>query len=256
MAFCSKCGKSLAEGEVCSCQQAEGQQPQQTAVAAPPAPQQQQVSPASSAPQPIPHPAGTFFAGLLGAVRQYVKSPVDEMKRQYEKGEALHGGVVAGVGALLSGFTAMALAGIYARALSPFGSLGSSLGIYIGPHLFSMFITFFFFGAAMYFATCGLAVLAGAAAKKKVSFFGVMAAAGMNCLPTSAICLLAILFSFFAPALSIGLLMINLVVWAVSSYELAKVTLGAQGGKTPLVYGAGLGLTFAIIFSIFLSIAW
>lgn len=272
--FCTHCGKPLADGEVCACQQQKAAEPTQepvaTATPVSPAPQAQpngangpQIPPQAPipgavppVPQPAPSPFAHYFKALWAEVVAYVKAPMATAKSAYEKGDPKFGGVYAGVTALISGFLTMSLISSLLSALMGGLGVGGLWSDYGAPrvNLFGPFVTFFLFAAALYFATCGVITVIGAIGKQKVSFTGLMAAVGLHTIPTTCVGVVALLFSFFAPSIAIFLLIANLIIWSVTSYDLAKTVCPVQGNKAGLINAGLFALVFIILFGIFFSI--
>lgn len=279
--FCTHCGKPLADGEICACQQQKAAEPAQVSVtaasaSAPPvvAPVQQSETPGSQIPSQAPNPGGipspvptpkqvpspvsNYFKELWQQVVSYAKAPMATAQKAYQKGDPKFGGVYAGITALISGFLAMSLVGALLSSFMRGLGIGNLWSDYGAPqlNLFGPFMTFFVFAAALYFATCGVISLIGVISKQKVSFTGLMAAVGLHTLPTTCVGVLALLFSFFAPSIAIFLLIANLIVWSITSYDLAKTVCPVQGNKTALINCGMLALTFIIVFAVFFAIAF
>lgn len=88
MTFCSFCGKQLADGEVCTCQQNNAQQ------AAP-----QQPIYAQPAPAPAPQPkkasaSDNVIKTVFGHIVNTVKKPITAAEEYYEKGTAVSSGII------------------------------------------------------------------------------------------------------------------------------------------------------------------
>ena len=104
MAFCTKCGKPLAEGEVCSCQQT----PVQTQGAAPQQPvtppvMQQAAPQGTPAMQPAqPNAVGEFFKELWVLILGMLKTPVATISNYVGKAEVKYAFVLIGVNAVVA----------------------------------------------------------------------------------------------------------------------------------------------------------
>lgn len=104
MGFCTKCGRQLADGEVCTCQQTV--QPQINPAAAQQAAPQPQINP-QGAPQMnvAPKKAGSnsSFIGELGALfKGLIKKPVDAVSEYVEKSSIMTSAILVAVLAFLS----------------------------------------------------------------------------------------------------------------------------------------------------------
>lgn len=91
MAFCTKCGRSLQDGEVCACQSAA--QPQVTPVAA----VQVAVMPKPAQPNAF----GMFFKGLWENVMGVLKTPVTTINTYVEKADMKISCTLIGINALV-----------------------------------------------------------------------------------------------------------------------------------------------------------
>lgn len=97
MTFCTYCGRQLADGEVCNCQQNAAPQnnvPQGMTYAQP------QVAPA---PQPAPKkPAGDNpFKQVISHIVNTFKKPLDAAEEYYEKGTMVSSGILVGILAVI-----------------------------------------------------------------------------------------------------------------------------------------------------------
>lgn len=126
MAFCTKCGRQLQEGEVCTCQQTT-QTPGQP-VTPPPAQAGTPVQPGSTQPGPVqpaapaqPGAAGVFFKELWETIQGLVKKPVDTAISYTNKGSFPMAGVIIAVVAIFQG-----LFGMFGRMAEGSGSSGDS----------------------------------------------------------------------------------------------------------------------------------
>lgn len=117
MGFCTKCGKPLQDGEICSCQQAVPQpqmsvpQPQMTAPQpqmSAPQPQMTVPQPQMSAPQPqmsAPRPAGPNIGTELTAlIKGLITSPVEAISAYTSKANIALVAIIIGAHALTAMF--------------------------------------------------------------------------------------------------------------------------------------------------------
>lgn len=113
MGFCTKCGRPLQDGEVCTCQQQAAPQPQMTAPQpqmTAPQPQMTAPQPQMAAPQPqlqqaAPRPAGPNIGTELGnLVKGLFTSPVEAIAAYTAKANIVLVAILIGAQAIVSMF--------------------------------------------------------------------------------------------------------------------------------------------------------
>ena len=104
MSFCTKCGKQLADGEVCSCQAQQGMPQPVTPVTpvTPVAPQPQQTY---SQPQQSVKAAGStpdFIGDIMGFFKGVIKTPADAVRTFVSKGSLITSLIILAVCAVVT----------------------------------------------------------------------------------------------------------------------------------------------------------
>jgi H2-forming N5,N10-methylenetetrahydromethanopterin dehydrogenase-like enzyme len=116
--FCTKCGKQLEEGEVCSCQAQQAQQTQQAQV------QQVQVQQNQGA---ASNKVGVFFSRFFKVTLQIVKTPADMLKKFVQASDIEVAFGYIGVQALAVSLFIVALFSKFNSFVDSFGLFGSFL---------------------------------------------------------------------------------------------------------------------------------
>lgn len=135
MAFCTKCGRQLQEGEVCTCQQ-----PAQNPVP-PVTPQPAQASaPVQPAAPAQPSASGVFVMELWETIVGLIKKPVDTAQAYVKKGSFPMAGIIIGIVMLFQ-----SLFGMFSRMASGAESAADSLLGLFGalsdkPNYFAIFM--------------------------------------------------------------------------------------------------------------------
>ena len=270
MAFCTKCGRELAEGEVCNCSASEQtaeqkntavvsqvEMPQNSAPSqAPVQPQQpvqnvqntqgQQVPPVTVQPaaqQPAPNvvvvkapsPFANYFIGLWKEILAFIKAPISQVKAAQEGKNFQYGLTLLAANAIISFLVTLCMVG------------GISFGISISG---------LFLPILLYFAFSGLAAMFAAIAKEKVNFLGIMSAMGLVTIPLTALGVVNIFLSLISMSIGLFVSIISLIIWVVFAYEIGKNAMAGKGSEMlTAIYIVALGLGSAIVLSIFGSMA-
>lgn len=135
MAFCTKCGRQLQDGEVCNCQQTTTQQAQPI--------QPQQAAPAAPA---QPNAAGEAFKGVFSLAKGLLKTPSETTASAVQKPNPIVSCIIIGIVALVKGLFDMfsAMVSNAQSGSSSLGDLGSLFG-YVSskPNYFLIFLASF-----------------------------------------------------------------------------------------------------------------
>ena len=251
-AFCKYCGKSLQDGEICSCPQAQAeaaqmyqsqQQPQQP----PQGDYQQPQQPFPSYPQPPQQPAGpnpvvAALQKILPYLKSYVSAPISAAQDLVARKDMVFAAVLLCIQIIAGGLLPISLVSAY---LNGFGTVyGGASAIVIQPFLggditkditksteksFSMFGDEVKFSASIPMSLVfGILAAAVAIAIFVVIAFAVSKIAGSNCTIQDAVIasaahsplvtvllLLSFLFCFFSLTLGLILLLVSVLAWMV-----------------------------------------
>ncbi len=193
--FCTKCGKALADGEVCSCQSAAQINPAQQAPQG--QFQQAQQGQFQQAPQgqqfqqpQQPSAAGLYFKDLFKTSIDTWVAPATKGKEFVKSGKF---GVAIGI--LVAQALAAMLLGICFEARSGFATLASYLGGSVGFTYFKVIFGTLFFSAAFSAMLAALLLAFNAIAKNKMNF-------------KQALCLAAVRGVILIPAMGVALLFV------------------------------------------------
>lgn len=247
MAFCTKCGKELAEGEVCSCSVTTDQNATVTAVTEnvqqPAAAQTQPEQSATQVQQPIqpviqppvvqPMPSGpNFFALLWEQVLSFVKAPITHTNRVFNEKDPKFGLIFAGLNAVVS----LLLTWVLLGSATTFGALMCG----------------FFLSIVLYAASCGLIAMFGAITKVKVNFLGILGAMGLATIPLTALGVVNIILTLISSSIGMTIILMSFVMWVIATYMVGKNGIAMAGKEAiSVIYAASIGLASAIVVSIF-----
>lgn len=275
--FCTKCGRPLQEGEICSCQMKKQEVPQETVenkVEQPVVQNQQETQQQTINQQPTQgqqitvnvntQAAQELFHGVLGCFLQLMKKPVTtgkELIREANMKIALSFIILQGV---FSGFFALAVVGKYGSLLGALSGAASSLSslssgsmdtTLIIPYFRSFLVTVVFSIVLSCFLAL-LLLLGHMILKSPVSYRQMLAAVSIR----SALLLPTILISLilFELQVTIGIfLFIAVNIWGLMAMFLALASWITDEKKNLFVLIMSLALLLFIIIMMFiLSKIW
>ena len=285
--FCTKCGRPLQEGEICSCQVSPVTQtqpdPQQHQPEQPPQqyqqPTQQYQQPPQQYQQPTqqyqqppqqyqqqyqqyqqpnynipaapakPNALVIYFRILGQCIKAYFKDASETLKQSASHGDIKTGLSLAAVNCLFVGFFLMAIVNSFFRAINNISSGLAMTSSIKFPH-FELFLLAFVFAAAVYFGICVIGLLVGSITGKQAPFKAFMASIGVATLPSAIVMIPATIFAFFWLQGATVLMLIALFTWLISTYAAIKATLDITDAKISIYYGLFSAVLLGIIYLI------
>lgn len=277
--YCSRCGRPLQNGELCSCQitadiqQSQDTQPAwqqeqpQTRPYQPPVQQEQPlvVPPQQTLPytQPVKAPAKPnaflkYLELLWECLKAYLKDAPNTLRLAAAHKDIKTGFTYAGIYSVLIGLFLMAschsLSVILTRGITTvtgyFSSIFKISGLndaYVGMPYGLIFLFAFLLNVAFYFAICAMGLLLGRAMGKKPSFQALMASMGVSALPAAILTAASILCSFLWLPLGLLLAAAALFTWVIGTYTAIKVTLDVTDSKLSIYYGLLTAVVIGIV---------
>lgn len=256
--FCKYCGTPLAEGQVCTCPQAQadasGAQSQFTQ---PPQQQygQQQYNQQPQAPKG-PSPVGSAFHNLGPYLKTYFRSPVEATRSAMAQRDLVLPIVLLVIQMIVAGLTIFSVlnkfVGIMSAPMRYYGStakvtapfLGSLLaGILAAALAMIVYILLMFAVAKIMGSSC--------------SFQDVLIASGANSLFVTAAFLLSFLVFFVSMQFGFILLLFTLVVWmGMSVPTVQAVVPNSNSGKFWICYVVSMLISLIITYFILSKCLW
>jgi hypothetical protein len=277
--FCTKCGRPLQEGEICSCQvspvtqtqsdpqqhqpeqppqQHQPQQPLQQYQQPPQQYQQQYRQQYQQYQQPNynipaapakPNALVIYFRILGQCIKAYFNDASETLKQSASHGDIKTGLSLAAVNCLFVGFFLMAIVNSFFRAIYKISSGLAMTSSIKFPH-FELFLLAFVFAAAVYFGICVIGLLVGSITGKQAPFKAFMASIGVATLPSAIVMIPATIFAFFWLQGATVLMLIALFTWLISTYAAIKATLDITDAKISIYYGLFSAVLLGIIYLI------
>lgn len=248
--FCTKCGKPLEEGEVCSCTQAAPQQqaaPQMQAAPQQQAPQQQGYVSNEQQFQQTQQAVAGFLTRMFGAFINVIKHPVTAGRDMILKGDyavAIALIVLQGIVTCIFGAVTAKDVSIIHTILDGYSSLFSSYDAEVsyGKVIFGTL----FISILLSFVLAGLLFLANMIIKNALNFKQILSAVAIRSCVASIATLVALVFFFINPFIG-ATLFVSGTVWGFFIILLAMPLSGENlRDKLPL--------TMILVFFIFACI--
>lgn len=248
--FCKYCGTPLAEGQVCTCPQAQadaaGAQPQFTQQQYTQPPQQQYTQQQYTQPpqQPKgPSPVGSAFHNLVPFLKAYMRSPADAVRSALTQRDMFLPIILLVIQMLAVGLTIFGvlnkICSIPRAQMGGMGSVSVSIlwcliaGILTAAIAMIIYILLMFAVAKIMGAAC--------------SFQDVLIASGANSLYVTAGFLLSFLLFFVSLKVGFFLLLLVLVVWlGISFVTVQAVIPNHTSGKFWLCYLVALLISLSV----------
>ena len=222
--FCTNCGKKLVDGKPCDCMKKQSKKVEEVEV--------------------VESNAGDMLNDFLEAFKGIFAKPVETMKKYANSSKIILAMIMIAVNSLVFGLYVYLFAkesiGLFSSSLLGIGRAASvPASVFFWPFLFM--IVFFFALAGLLYLFCGPVL------KDEVDFKEIVGLVGVNALLTTVTILVALIFIFIKPVISIILLAIGGVMYLLNTYHGFTNLVVIDKNKMMYVFTASYAITLFIV---------